>query len=99
MRDVPPVGRGSARGVPRLCHWWPLTIGGTMSDPRLFRLAYEQITCSATYVAGEGWRLHVFARRQGELADESYQETYSYLSSSELADLICSDVSDRLQGS
>lgn len=69
-----------------------------MQEQRLFRLAYEQVTLSATFIPGQGWRLTTFARRQGELADEADQSVYSHLSTDELCDVICVEASDRLRG-
>lgn len=74
-----------------------LQIGGTVLEQRLFRLAYEAISLSAVFEPGQGWRVTIAARRQDERWDEAHREVYSRLSTDELADVVCVEVSDRLR--
>ena len=65
-----------------------------MSAPegRLFRLAMEAAHFQMTYIGGEGWRLSVVARRQGEPWSPSDARTYSHLSTGELCDVLDSEI-------
>lgn len=63
---------------------------------RLFRLAPEVVDCRATFVGGEGWRLVVRMRRQGEHWDDAYVANYSHLTTEELCDVLCEEACTQL---
>lgn len=64
-----------------------------ITQDRLFRLAVEDLHVHAHFVMGQGWQLSFRARRGDETWQEAVQESYSCLSSSELADVIAASVS------
>lgn len=54
----------------------------------LFRLAVESVYVNINHEGASGWRLSVGWRRQGEPWSAAVQESYSALSTGELADVI-----------
>lgn len=64
---------------------------------RLFFVAPDAISYSATYVHPEGWRLVASSRTSGEQFQASDRETYNALSTAELIDVILADLSTRLR--
>lgn len=67
-----------------------------MSQMRLFRLAPEVVSCHATFVGGEGWRLRIVVRRQDESFGDAYVCDYSHLSTAELLDVISAEAGTQL---
>lgn len=63
-----------------------------MDQPRLFRLAPEAVVVQAHFVAGEGWQALVRVRRGDEEWDTAHQEHYSFLSTTELVDVLLADL-------
>lgn len=63
-----------------------------MQQVRLFRLAPESIAVQAFHVPGEGWRLRVLVRRQGESFEEAHDVSYDRLTTEELLDVISADL-------
>lgn len=57
-------------------------------QPRLFRLAVNDLFVQASYVIGEGWRLSLGARRQDESWSEAEHDRYMQLQPDELLDVI-----------
>lgn len=64
-----------------------------METMRLFRLAPEAVSVSAHFVPREGWTLTVVVRRGDETFEEAHRETYGCLSTPELVDVLCADLS------
>jgi len=69
-----------------------------MQEQRLFRLALEALVVNCFYEPSEGWRANVIAHRQGEPWSDAEESMYFRLSSAELMDVICEEVSRRLAG-
>ena len=63
---------------------------------RLFRLAPEAVTIQAHFVGGEGWELLIRVRRGDETWDDSHQEHYSFLTTTELVDVLTADLAGAL---
>jgi len=59
-----------------------------MDQLRLFRLAPEALAITAYFDGPRGWTLWIQCRRQGDTWADSYRETYSGLSTHEMADVI-----------
>lgn len=62
-----------------------------MLQDRLFRLAPAVLHLDATFVDGEGWRLTICMRRADEEWPDAYRSEYTFLSTGELLDVICSE--------
>lgn len=67
-----------------------------MSEQRLFPLAVEVVHMHATFVGGQGWHFNIIERRQDEPWAAARKSNYSHLSTEELADVVCSEVSRAL---
>lgn len=64
---------------------------------RLFELAVEAISIQAIFVPGEGWRVQVASRRQGDTWGSTPWETYSGLSSPEFDEVVAQELPRRLR--
>lgn len=67
-----------------------------MQEERLFALATEAIALTAIFVVGDGWRVTVTSRAQGEPYSDELTARYSHLTTAELADVTCEEVCRRL---
>lgn len=67
-----------------------------MDQLHLFNLAPEVLSLQAVYELGEGWRLRVVMRRQGQPWEAAHTADYSSLTTSELADVLLCEISTSL---
>ena len=70
-----------------------------MDQQRLFVLAPEAMHLQATYVAGVGWNLTIGMRRQDEEWRDSYRASYAHLSTDEMIDVACAELSEMFRTS
>lgn len=78
---------------------WGRLIGpGEVSvhQERLYRLAVDAISITAVYRPGRGWELALRARRGDETWAEAHRGDYELLVSSELCQVICSELDNVL---
>jgi hypothetical protein len=58
---------------------------------RLFRLAIESVHVHAVHEWNRGWRVGIGARRGDEEWEQAEKRSYTYLSTPEMADVVCSE--------
>lgn len=69
-----------------------------LTDGRLFKLAVEALVVTAVFEPGEGWRVTVASRRQGEAWADARKVRYDRLSSAELEDVLALEIPDAIAG-
>ena len=67
-----------------------------MTQQQLFSLAPEVVGFQAVFEPGNGWRVRCCMRRQGQPWSDAYEAHYDHLSTSELADVMCCEISTLL---
>lgn len=67
-----------------------------MEQQKLFKLAPEAAVIQCHYRPGYGWSVVVRMRRQGEAWQDAYQVVHECLSTPELLDVCCGELSTAL---